>query len=117
MAPHGLILSENGAIPSRMLSRHVWRSFKASMGKFFSSLVDPRQVYIFRHVDMHLKCILGPFLIRIRAQMVKKITKKQKLNLYPSLLSPNGGCYVFSPLTPIPPLGGCIGGYGNVCTA
>ena len=48
--------------------RHVWASFKASMRKFSSSLVDLRQVNIFSHVGRHVTCILGTFLIRIWAK-------------------------------------------------
>ena len=58
--------------------RHVWRSFKAGMGKFFSSLVDLRQVCIFRHVGMHLKYILGQCLIRIWAKLTNKLVRNAK---------------------------------------
>ena len=52
--------------------RHVWTTFKASMGKFFSSLVDLRQVYFFRHAGRHVEYILGQFFIRIWAKMLNK---------------------------------------------
>ena len=63
--------------------RHAWRSVKASMGKFFFSLVDLSQVYIFRHVGRHLKDILSTCFIRIGAQMGQKITQKFKIEFIP----------------------------------